>query len=77
MGLFSRLALWLSLVLDLINYKENILNQDWSIHFKKNFTKNYPHISPDIFDPRKVDTNFLEVNFEYFRLLIAMGDVNN
>ena len=34
-------------------------------------------LSPDIFDPRKVDTNFLEANFEYFSLLTAMGDANN
>ena len=32
-------------------------------------------LSPEIFDPRKVDTNFLEADFEYFRVLEARGDV--
>ena len=32
-------------------------------------------VSPEIFDPRKVDTNFLEADFEYFRVLEARGDV--
>ena len=32
---------------------------------------------PEIADPRKVDTNFLEANFEYFRLLTAMENVDN
>ena len=28
----------------------------------------YSQLSPEIFDPRKMDANFLEANFEYFRL---------
>ena len=37
----------------------------------------WTQLSPEIVDPRKVDTNFLEANLEYFRLLKAMGDVND
>ena len=40
-----------------------------SIYFNK------PQVSPEIVDPRKVDTNFLEANFEYFRVLEARGDI--
>ena len=34
-------------------------------------------LSPDIFDPRKMDSNFLDANFGYFRLSIARDDENN
>ena len=34
-----------------------------------------PQLSPEIIDPRKVDTNFLEADFEYFRVLEAREDV--
>ena len=33
--------------------------------------------SPDTFDPRKMVANFLEANFEYFRLSTARDDKNN
>ena len=32
-------------------------------------------VSPEIVDPRKVDSNFLEAYFEYFRVLEAWGDL--
>ena len=34
-------------------------------------------LSPYIFDQRKMDDNFLETNFEYFRLSTARDDRNN
>ena len=34
-------------------------------------------LSPETFDPRKMDANFLEANFEYFRLSTARDDKNN
>ena len=33
-------------------------------------------LSPEIFDPRKVDPKFLEASFEYFILLSARDDEN-
>ena len=33
-------------------------------------------LSPEIFDPRKVDPKFLEANFEYFILSTARDDEN-
>ena len=33
-------------------------------------------LSPEIFDPRKVDPKFLEATFEYFILLSARDDEN-
>ena len=33
-------------------------------------------LSPDTFDPRKVDPKFLEVNFEYFIFSTARDDEN-
>ena len=32
---------------------------------------------PEIFDPKKKDSNFLEANFRYFRLSTARDDKNN
>ena len=34
-------------------------------------------LSPKIFDPRKMDSNFLEANFGYFRLSKAWDNKNN
>ena len=34
-------------------------------------------LSPETFDPRKMDANFLEANFEYFRLSTARDDKSN
>ena len=42
--------------------------------FLKNIDK--AQLSPEIFDPRKMDPNFLEDNFEYFRLSTARDDEN-
>ena len=33
-------------------------------------------LSPETFDPRKMDANFLEANFEHFRLSTARNDKN-
>ena len=33
-------------------------------------------LSLEIFDPRKIDTIFLEAHFEYFRLSTASNDIN-
>ena len=34
-------------------------------------------LSPEIFDPRKMDTNFFEANFEYFEIPTARnGEIN-
>ena len=37
----------------------------------------YSQLSPETFDPRKVVANFLEANFEYFRLSTARDDKND
>ena len=37
----------------------------------------YTQLSPEIFDPRKMDSNFLDANFRYFRLSTARDDENN
>ena len=34
-------------------------------------------LSPEIFDPRKMDSNFSETNFGYFRLSTARDDKND
>ena len=36
-----------------------------------------PQPSPETFDPRKLDTNFLEAYFEYFRFSTARDDKND
>ena len=36
----------------------------------------WSQLSPEIFDPRKMDPNFLEANFEYFRLSTGRDDEN-
>ena len=36
-----------------------------------------PQLYSEIFDPRKKNANFLEVNFECFRLLTACNGENN
>ena len=41
------------------------------------FLSYMPQLSPEIFDPRKMDSNFLYANFGYFRLLKARDDENN
>jgi len=33
-------------------------------------------LSPDTFDPRKMNSNFLDANFGYFRLSTARDDEN-
>ena len=38
---------------------------------------NSTEIFPEIFDPRKMDPNFMEDNFEYFRLSTARDDDNS
>ena len=43
---------------------------------KKYANSSRPQLSPDIFDPRKVDPKFLEANFEYFILSTARDDEN-
>ena len=40
-------------------------------------TIQYAQLSPEIFDPRKMDANFLEANFEYFRLSTASNEKDN
>ena len=37
----------------------------------------WAQLSPEIFDPRKMDSNFLDANFGYFRLSTARDDKNN
>ena len=37
---------------------------------------NCTQLSPDIFDPRKMDSNFLKANFECFRLSTGRDDEN-
>ena len=34
-------------------------------------------VCPEIFNPRKMDSNIFEANFGYFRLSIARDDENN
>ena len=34
-------------------------------------------LSPEIFDPRKMNPNFLEANFEYLRFSTDRDDENN
>ena len=34
-------------------------------------------LSPETFDPRKMDANYLEANFEYFRLSATRDDKDN
>ena len=34
-------------------------------------------LSPETFDPRKMDANFFEANFEYFRFSTARDDKND
>ena len=34
-------------------------------------------LSPEIFDPRKMDSDFFDANFGYFRLLTARDDETN
>ena len=41
------------------------------------FLTHPPQLSPEIFDPRKMDSNFLEANFEYFGLSTARDDKNS
>ena len=35
-----------------------------------------PQLSPEIFDPRKMNPNFLEAHFEYFKLSLSRDDEN-
>ena len=41
------------------------------------FTTHYSQLSPEIFDPRKMDSNFLDANFGYLTLSTARDDKNN
>ena len=43
----------------------------------RNTNDHQAQLSPEIVDAKIVYTNFLEANFEYFRLISARGNVNN
>ena len=45
-------------------------------YYFKNHMDN-TQLSPEIFDPRKMDSNFLDANFGYLRLSTARDDENN
>ena len=60
--------------MNILDFQESRMIRD-----HQNITLFGPHsqLSPETFDPRKMDANFLEANFEYFRLSTDRDDENN